>query len=587
MAIDDDGATTVVGHLRDGDAALARAEDALARDPFMLWLRPLPIVGRQVEAADAMVRATRAVTARHATVDEVLRQVIAARDSGTGAERLAAMARLTVSARAGIDDLLTGFDEADATMATIPSDGLLGPIASARQVLDERLAQARPLVDGGRSALDVVPALMGIGGQSRYLVLALDNAEIRPIGGLIGAFATPTFTDGLLAGFTFRDIQSVDRRDQPTYVEPPEPLMDHLLNDFTWQVADAGWWPDFADNAAEARRMFEIETGDADFQGTIAFTPELVDALLEVVGPVEIPSAGITVHPGETYLVSLEQVEVLNRGEGRKQFLADLASTVLERLFALPAARYPEVAAALGEAGTHRHIQLLLDDPAAQRSVTEMGWYTPFTFPEGVDRLAIMEANVAPVSKLDVLLDMDHVLDVALQADGSAEEVLQTTFANNFGPTLPPELERVRTSFFSGNLGSYQRRYLDPRAEIVSVDSNDLVTPITDPDDVTEEHGSVVVGNYQFIRPGEVILDTTFSVADVVRGADPATTGTYRLVFFKQPGRDVDTLQVNVTVPNGTVPTSWSEGGVVDGPTVTFMVDTSLDRDFSVTYGPG
>ena len=193
MAIDDDGATTVVGHLRDGDAALARAEDALARDPFMLWLRPLPIVGRQVEAAAAMVRATRAVTARHVTVDEVLRQVIAARDSGTGAERLAAMARLTVSARAGIDELLTGFDQADATIATVPSDGLLGPIASARQVLDDRLAQARPLVAGGRSALDVVPAVMGIGGQSRDLVLALDNAEVRPIGGLIGAFATPTF----------------------------------------------------------------------------------------------------------------------------------------------------------------------------------------------------------------------------------------------------------------------------------------------------------------------------------------------------------------------------------------------------------
>ena len=191
------------------------------------------------------------------------------------------------------------------------------------------------------------------------------------------------------------------------------------------------------------------------------------------------------------------------------------------------------------------------------------------------------------MSKLNVLLHMDHVLDVALQADGSAEEVLQTTFANNFGPSLPPELERVRTTFSSGNLGSYQRRYLDPRAEIVSVDSTDLVTPITDPDDVTEEHGSIVVSNYQFIRPGVVVLDTTYSVVDVVRSADPATSGTYRLAFIKQPGRDGDTLQVNVTVPNGAVPTTWSEGGVVDGPTVTFEVDTSLDREFVVTYGPG
>ncbi len=122
----------------------------------------------------------------------------------------------------------------------------------------------------------------------------------------------------------------------------------------------------------------------------------------------------------------------------------------------------------------------------------------------------------------------------------------------------------------------------------MSVDSNDLVTPITDPDDVTEEHGSVVVGNYQFIRPGVVVLDTTYSIVGRrAIGADPATTGTYRLVFIKQPGRDEDTLQVNVTVPNGTVPTIWSEGGVVDGPTVTFRWTRRSTATSSVTYGPG
>jgi uncharacterized protein DUF4012 len=587
MAITAERASEVTAHLAAADTALSRAEGTLAGDPLIAWLRPLPVAGTQLDAVAGVLSATREITSRHEVVNSVMAEVINARDGKEGPERLAAIARLTVSARPQIDELLAAFERADGKVATIAEDGLLGPVAAARQLLADRFAQMRPIVAGGRSALDIVPTLMGIGGKSRYLVLALDNAEVRPIGGLIGAFATPTFTDGVLSDLTFRDILSVDRVDQKEYVKPPDPLSDHLLNIFTWQVADAGWWPDFADNAAEARRMFEIETGDGDFQGTIAFTPELVDALLRVVGPVEIPTTGITVHPGETYLVSLEQVEVLNRGEGRKQFLADLASTVLQRLYALPPARYPEIAAALGTAGPHRRLQVLLDDDAARHAVTEMGWYRPFTFPEDADRLAIMEANVAPVSKLNVLLDMGHVLDVALQPDGSAEEVLETTFTNNYGPVLPRELERVRSSFSSGNLGSYQRRYIDPRAEIQAVESSDLLTPVTDPDDVTEEHGSLVVGNYQFIRPGEVTLDTTYTVVDVVRSADPATTGTYRLAFFKQPGRDLDTLRVNVTVPPGATPTTWSEGGTVDGPTVSFTVGTATDHEFVVTYGPG
>ena len=85
------------------------------------------------------------------------------------------------------------------------------------------------------------------------------------------------------------------------YVPPPVPLQDHLLGTFTWQVADAGWWPDFARSAGEARRLYAIETGDNNFDGVIAFTPDLVDALIGVTGPVEVPGTGITVGPGETY----------------------------------------------------------------------------------------------------------------------------------------------------------------------------------------------------------------------------------------------------------------------------------------------
>jgi uncharacterized protein DUF4012 len=586
MALTSAEAGEIGADLRAADSALSRAERNLRGDPLLAWLRPLPIVGPQLSAVDVMVDGVRAVTRHHESVTELLDGVIAARDGAAGASRLAAIARLAGQHSNDINALATAFRDADNRVSTLSPDGLIGPVETARSSLVEQFVQVRPLVATVETGVRVIPSLMGVGGEKRYLLFALDNAEIRPIGGLIGAFATPRFTDGLLQDLVFKDILAVDRVDQGQYVAPPEALGDHLLNDFTWQVADAGWWPDFADSVRDARRMYEIETGDGNFDGAIAFTPEFVDRLLEIVGPVEIPEAGVTVHPGETHLVSLEQVSVLRRGEGRKQFLAFLASAVLDRIFELPPARYPEVASALDEAAKRRQFQIIVDDPASQEVLTRIGWYRPFTFPDEGDRLSIMEANVAPVSKLNVLIELDHALEVQLQPDGSAQERLVTSFTNKFGPDLSPELERVRLAFGSGNLGSYHRRYLDPEAEVLSVSGGDPEFAITDPDDEDIESGSLAVGNYQFVRPGVVRLETAYLVPNILGSTtrDPATTGTYRLTFRKQPGRDRDSLRVSVTVPQGTIPTAWTDGGIMQGSVVTFSVTTEFDQVFEVTY---
>jgi hypothetical protein len=578
----------VVDRLAQADASLVQATSEIDGNPIFGALRILPPVSRQFDATSGLVRATRAVTGSRAAVAALLEGYIAARDGGTGADRIAAFVRLAARLRPQTEELAAAFATADGLTNAVPDDGLLGPLASARTLLVKRLDQVRPLVAAAETASAVLPSIMGVGGPRRYLVLALDNAEVRPIGGLIGAFATPAFVDGALGDVTFKDIQSIDLPSQKTYVKPPDPLADHLLGAFTWQVADAGWWPDFGASVKDVRRLYKIETGQDNVQGVIAFTPELVDRLLEVVGPVAVPGAGMTVTPGNTYLVSLLQVEVLHQGQGRKAFLAALASQVLQRLFALPPSRYGDVFAALDAAGKRRQLQIQFDDPAAPAPLDSLGWPGGFTFPSTGDRLAIVEANVAPVSKLDVLLTLDHSLDVQLGADGSATEKLVTTYTNHYGPSLPPALERVRSTFADGILGSYSRRYLVPDADVTNVSSDDPIAPVTDPDAEGLESGCLAVGNYQFVRPGTVHLTTEYVAPNVVEPAAVGSgqAGTYRLTYLKQAGRDNDSLTVRVTVPVGMKPTSWSEGGILAGQTITFAVTSEFDHTFEVTFGP-
>jgi hypothetical protein len=331
--------------------------------------------------------------------------------------------------------------------------------------------------------------------------------------------------------------------------------------------------------------MYAIETGENDFQGVIAFTPEFVDRLLEVVGPVDVPSAGVTVHPGETYLLSLEQVEVLNQGRGRKQFLAELASIVIDRLFALPPKDYGLVLAAIDESAKRKELQILLDDPSERSALDALGWPGFVDFDDRMDRLAIMETNVAPISKLDVLLTMSHELDVQLHSDGSASERLTTTYTNHFKPKLDPRLERVRQAFFDGNLGHYSRRYISPKALLTAVSSDDPSGPITDAESLEHEPTGLAVGNYLFLRPGRVGLTTHYVVPGVVAPGSDGASGVYRLDFRKQAGRDEDIIRVRVHPPQGAVPTGWSPGGVLRDGTVEFETTTEFDRKFEVSFG--
>jgi hypothetical protein len=107
---------------------------------------------------------------------------------------------------------------------------------------------------------------------------------------------------------------------------------------------------------------------------------------------------------------------------------------------------------------------------------------------------------------------------------------------------MAPALERVRSTFFGGFLGSYSRRYLVPDAILTGVSSDDPDEPITDPDAVELESGSLAVGNYQIVDPGSVRLTTEYVAPGV---AEPGASGhgfTYRLDFRKQAGRDKDTI---------------------------------------------
>ena len=209
--------------------------------------------------------------------------------------------------------------------------------------------QFGPMLANAPTALKFGPALVGESGERRYLVLALDPAELRPAGGYTGTVGVVGFNNGHIVERDFGDVYRFDTKPGLPYVEPPVALQNHLLGEASWQIADAAWSPDFPTAAQQTLRLYELESGDTRIDGVIALTTYAIDRLLEAIGPVDVPEYGVTVHAGETTMTGL----ALTRGVStptydRKAFFDALAGHLIDRL---------EIAVADGSAQVDRRVR--------------------------------------------------------------------------------------------------------------------------------------------------------------------------------------------------------------------------------------
>ena len=183
----------------------------------------------------------------------------------------------------------------------VPANAI-GQIRDARDLMAAPLVQYGPVLDQYVSLQSTLPGILGWGEEKRYLVLAEDPAELRPTGGFAGTYGILGFKDGRIVERAFHDVYQLDLKPGLPYVLPPDGLKNHLLGQFSWQLADANWSPDFPTSAQDAIRLYTLESGDSNVDGVIGITTYALDHVLNVIGPVAVPEFSATVKPGETTL---------------------------------------------------------------------------------------------------------------------------------------------------------------------------------------------------------------------------------------------------------------------------------------------
>jgi hypothetical protein len=570
--------------LADVDAKLQPLRNLLTGDPIVDLARHVPGVREQIAAGGQAVAAADDLIAAGKIGLGVGQHYVDIRTrAGTTADHsiLADLVQLMATSISDVDQIHVLLTSAQQHLDQVPADAI-SQIREAHDLMAAPLVQYGPVLDQYTALQSTLPQILGWGGEKRYLVLAEDPAELRPTGGFAGTYGVLGFQDGRIVERSFHDIWPLDTKPGLPYVLPPDGLKNHLLGNFSWQLADANWSPDFPTSAQDAIRLYGLESGDTNVDGVIVITTYALDHLLNVIGPIDVPEYSTSVLPGETTLKTLALTRKSRiPGENRKQFLDTFASHVLDGLFRLPSERWVSLLREFEKVGDERLAMVWFKDPTAEALVATSNWGGAVRQDQG-DYLFAVDANVAPASKYSLVVTRSTDLDVQIDQYGNALNTLKLNWQNDSAKAGEPYASlRSYSTSTTGFYGAYVRVLAPERSRLQKVSGGNL-DPITGPEAVTSEANRTEFANYLLMPPGSTSLSYQWTAPYPASVEDGI--GTYSLVIQKQPGMLPEPLILHIHVPAGNSITAASPNLVVSGNVATFTGSLTQDVTFAIQY---
>lgn len=565
----------------EAGAKFKSSQDALRRDPLVRLLERTPRLGRQIAAGEGVLlmgRDASEIGLVGVAVAEEYNSVRAETANNTSEKAMMLLDR----AKPYMAQVGSELDSLLASRRRITDDGLLPPLRDALRQVDEHSGEVEDLVTTYNQAAAFFPDFLGFNGPRTYLVLAQNNAELLPTGGLISVYGVVTLRDGRVEDMSFADAIDFGEQWQERtgeYIEPPPPLKNYLLKDWSWNLALANWSPDFPTAARQAQFFYE-KGGGRPVDGVIGINVETLKQLLAVTGPVNVQEYGVTVDPQNV----LDVTEALTRsplepGGDRKAFAAFLAEQMLHRLMYLPSSQWSALTDTVENLRDTKSVLFYSSDPRLQSVVHDMRLDGALQDPPG-DYLMLVEASVNS-TKLNIAINENVEMEVALDELGNAHSVVTLHYQNDlpsWEQGRDPQL--VRKLMLGGVYGGYLRLLTNQYSRLSAIEVDGTSAGA---DEISEEGGKAVFGRFFSLPKGasKEVRFTYLTPAIVDLGGSVAE---YRLLVQRQPGTGAIPLRLRFALPEGAKPVSLTLDGkpVADGLEV--QADLSRDREIVLTY---
>lgn len=495
-----------------------------------------------------------------------------------------------------LDSAVPLLDDANEALADVDTESLP---ESERAKAEEAIALLASVREGVRELRIIIDLLMAASGDEHrrtYLFVFQNSTELRPTGGFMGSLAMLTLDRGEIKTLEVPGGGPYDLQGElKERVRPPEPLR---LIASRWEFQDANWFPDFP-AAAKKISWFWSKGGKPTVDGVIAVNLRVLERLLEVTGPVELPEYGKTITAGNVWMEMQKAVELeYDRAENKpKKIVGDLMAKLLERLKASNQEQWLKLLTLGTDSLETKDIQVWLANEDEEALVERFGWSGWFKETPG-DSLAVIGTNIAG-QKSDRLIRERVEHAATIQQDGSIVDTVTITRTHT----------GQKGDLFTGvNNVTYLRVYVPKGSELISADgfsppASDLFKPVedADPEDmdlqsresnrrdgvngvkITDEFGRTAFGGWVQLEPGEskttvFTYRLPFTAMDIASRLRPdgapaadAIRPAYTALYTSQSGKPERTLISRTSVPADWT-LAWSHG---EAPNE----ETAWDRD--------
>ncbi len=400
-------------------------------------------------------------------------------------------------------------------------------IIQAKQTLHKTtnsLAQFQP-------ALRILPDLLGNPKPITYLLLFQNDAELRPTGGFLTAYATLTIDKGKIKAGVSQDIYTLDSAFN-SHIPAPEPIKKYLPLVYYWNLRDMNLSPDFKVSMDTFTKYYKQTPGHPEVDGIVAIDTQVPVRILKVLGPIGVPGYGgkFSADPESKYhipqvIYALENIitrPTYEIRQGRKSILGPLMQSMLANMMNSPKSKWPEFFNIFTDSITQKHLLMYFFDQEKQKAVEDLGAAGRIVAYDG-DYLHLNDTNFAG-AKSNLFVKPEVQEEITVNPDGSLKKKLTLTY-RNAAPPSNCNLEAGQLCL-NGLLRDWLRIYVPKGSKLISFRGSE-VDPKT-----SEDLGKTVFEGFFTIAPESLKkLEITYTTPPVVKDH------TYKLLVQKQPGK--------------------------------------------------
>jgi hypothetical protein len=462
--------------------------------------------------------------------------------------------RVSLSAIRGLHGLLARTESSVTSLVdTLRRDRSGWLVPTVWNGLNETLDRAKQLhttTANGTDLAGVAANMLGATGSRRYLVLLVNNAEVRPSGGIVSGIGLLTINNGrfkLGAFHYYTDLAT------PPYQRVAAPA--DFKRRYGRFKADTTRWvnvtlsPDTQEVATVASRLYKVTAGKAT-DGAIIVDPRGIASLLPPSTRVRVPGTHTTLTPGDLpkYVYSKAYAQLGGGTSVRHGALIALGQAAFKSLLSTSFGSKKELAAAASSVAGG-HVRFVSFQPREEEALRRAGVTGALRSSTG-DRLFITQTNFNG-TKLDFWTHqtVGHTCDV--RGDGSA--LCQTTL------TLKNQVPPGLTTYVAGDHPYGQLRNLidlyvpaDAVLERVLLDGNAASFS------KQLESGLISVGVLVRVLPGgtsKILVDYSL----------PPSQAGYSLAITPQPMTHDLSLNLALQIPSGWTVSATGSNGKLSG----------------------